>query len=383
MSITLKNLKNYMIDNHFISFTLNVNEKYQQNICDNNIFIQLEKNLLNLVKNIKKIKNNQETENISNLSKNSNESFSENNLKIENENLNDYEGIQKIDLKLSNILDPSKYFIYTPNKNNSFIGSILCIIDTDYCSASEQSKKKMIQDFREKIGFDIDKNFKMLSYKRKIKKSDVQDVLLNGKYTDDNTHIYIGDLINKNLVIIYDMHEYRLLNEFNKERQNVILYYKNGIYCPLLNQDNQNYIDYETILKIKKMYSKKTFFTNEKNKKNEKNEKNKKNINSLIKHNMNQMIKENNIEIYGQKNKMNNEDIYIQVQNKDKTVYVKKNDFESVKGNIQKEQEIKIIKKMKIGELQELAIKNNIEIYENSKKKLKKNLMEEIIQKIK
>ena len=179
------------------------------------------------------------------------------------------------------------------------------------------------------------------------------------------------------------MHEYRLLNEFNKERQNVILYYKNGIYCPLLNQDNQNYIDYETILKIKKMYSKKTFFTNEKNKKNEKNEKNKKNINSLIKHNMNQMIKENNIEIYGQKNKMNNEDIYIQVQNKDKTVYVKKNDFESVKGNIQKEQEIKIIKKMKIGELQELAIKNNIEIYENSKKKLKKNLMEEIIKKIK
>ena len=241
----------------------------------------------------------------------------------------------------------------------------------------------MIQDFREKIGFDIDKNFKILNYKRKIKKSNLQDILLNGKYTDDNTHIYIGDLINKNLVIIYDMHEYRLLNEFNKERQNVILYYKNGIYCPLLNQDNQNYIDYETILKIKKMYSKKTFFTNEKNKKKEKNEKNKKNINSLIKHNMNQMIKENNIEIYGQKNKMNNEDIYIQVQNKDKTVYVKKNDFESVKGNIQKEQEIKIIKKMKIGELQELAIKNNIEIYENSKKKLKKNLMEEIIKKIK
>ena len=198
MTITLENLKDYITDNHFISFNLDVNEKYQQNICDNNIFIQLEKNLLNLVTNIKKIKNNQETENISNLSKNSNESFSENNLEIENENLNDYEGIHQIDLKLSNIIDPSKYFIYTPNKNNSFIGSILCIIDTDYCAASEQSKKKMIQDFREKIGFDIDKNFKILNYKRKIKKSNLQDILLNGKYTDaelSNIHHYETEIL--------------------------------------------------------------------------------------------------------------------------------------------------------------------------------------------
>jgi hypothetical protein len=380
MSLTLENLSSYIINKHFISFNLNVNKKYQQNICDNNINIENNKNLLNLVTNIKKVKDNEDSDSISTLSSKSNGSLSKSNKKIKNEIPDNYGEIHKIDLKLSNILDPEKYFIYTPHKRDSFIGSILSLIDIDYCSASEQSKKKMIQDFREKIGFDIDKNFKMLSYKRKIKKSDVQDVLLNGKYTDDNTHIYIGDLINKNLVIIYGMHEYRLLNEFRNERQNVILYYKNGIYCPLLNQDNQNFIDYETILKIKKMYSKKTFFNNEKK---QKNEKYKKDIGIFIKNDMHDIIKDNNIETYGKKNKMNTEEVYMQIQNKDEKVYIKKEDFESIKKGKEIEQEIKMIKKMKIAELQAFAIKHNIDIYENSKKKLKKTLMEEIIQTIK
>ena len=128
------------------------------------------------------------------------------------------------------------------------------------------------------------------------------------------------------------------------------------------------------------MYSKKTFFNNEKK---QKNEKYKKDIGLFIKNDMHDIIKDNNIETYGKKNKMNTEEVYMQVQNKDEKVYIKKEDFESIKKGKEIEQEIKMIKKMKIAELQAFAVKHNIDIYENSKKKLKKVLMEEIIQTIK
>tara|TARA_Y100000991_G_scaffold199427_1_gene171133 strand:+ start:165 stop:1292 length:1128 start_codon:yes stop_codon:yes gene_type:complete len=374
MSISLENLKNYVIKKPFVHYELNVNKRYQQSISDNNYSKNNQKMLLSLVKNIKSISynNSNNSENLSDISSLSEKSM--NTIKSKHNTPIKTGNIEAIDIKISNILDGNKYFIYVPNKKDSFIGSILSIIDIEYCSSSEQSKIKMIKEFREKIGFDIDKNFKTLNYKRKIKKSDVQDILLNNKYTDNNTHIYIGDLINKNIVIIYGMHEYRLINEFDNKRSSIILYYKEGIYCPLLSQDNKNFLDNDTVNQIKKMYSQKTIFKNIK----------KKVKNNIMKNNMSELIDKNNIKIFGKKNKMNHEDIYVQVNKDENKVYVKKDDLE--KGlEIRKkemEDEIKLIKKMKISELHTIAIKYSIDIYNDKKKKLKKDLMEEIINNI-
>lgn len=380
MSISLESLSTYVIKKPFVHYELNVNKKYQQNISDNNYNKESKKNLLSLVKNIKSIScnNSNQSENISDISDIS--SISEKSFdKLKGKYYSHVksDNIESIDLKISNILDKDKYFIYVPNKKDSFIGSILSIIDMNYCSSSEQSKIKMIKEFREKIGFDIDTNFKKLNYKRNIKKTDVQDILLNNKYTDNNTHIYIGDLINKNIIIIYGMHEYRLINNFSNQRESIVLYYKDGIYCPLLNQENKNFLDNDTANKIKKMYSQKTIFQNIKNN-------NKKHVNINTSKDMSDLIDKNNIKIFGKKNKMNSEDIYIQVNKDNNKVYIKKDDLE--KGEKQREkkieEEIKLIKKMKIAELHTIAIKYNIDIYNGSKKKLKKDLMEEIIKNI-
>lgn len=368
MSITIENLNSYIIKKPFIHYNLNVNKKFQQNISDNNYNVEKKKQLLSLVKDIKEIsyEDTSKTDNNSEISSISNQSRENNYIK---KNIEMYNTFEKLDLKISNVIDKDKYFIYKPHKKDSFIGSILSIIDVDYCSQSDQSQLRMIKEFKEKLGFDIEKNFKKMNYKRKIKKTDVQDILLNDKHTNDETHIYIGDIINKNIIIIYGMHEYKLVNEF-KKRDSVILFYKNGIYCSLLNQDNKNFIDNETTNKIKKMYSQKTIFqnTNKKNKKDTQKDKN-----------FDEILNDNNVEIFGKKNKMNTEDVYIQVTKENNKVYIKKQDFDNAKEKLDNQKEIKLIKKMKISELHTVALKYHIDIYNGTKKKLKKDLMEEII----
>ena len=89
------------------------------------------------------------------------------------------------------------------------------------------------------------------------------------------------------------------------------------------------------------------------------------------------MVKNKEIEIFGsKKKKLNTEDTYIQVDNK---MFVKKNDLDEIKFQHEKKKEIELIKKMKVSELQIVAKKYNIDIYNNKKKKLKKNLIQDIL----
>jgi hypothetical protein len=322
MALTIEKLSEYIIKKPFINYNLNINNKFQQNISDNSFYPGDKSNLFNLIKNIKDISNERNIDNSSISSISNDEQKKDNFIDSDTNDFN----IQKIDKKISNILDNTKYFIYVPSKTDSFIGSILSIIDIDFCSSSEQSKKKMISDFRKKIGFEIDKNFKILNYKRKMNKSNIQDILLNNKYTDNNTNTYISDLLNLNVIIVYGVSEYSLLNNFINGRNNIVLFYNKGIYCSLLNQDNDNFLDINTVNKIKKMYSQKTFFDNVKNTKNK--------TNSSDKININDLIKNKDIETFGsKKKKLNSEDTYIQVDNK---MFIKKNDLDDLKAKHEK-----------------------------------------------
>ena len=60
-------------------------------------------------------------------------------------------------------------------------------------------------------------------------------------------------------------------------------------------------------------------------------------------------------------------------------MFIKKNDLDDLKEKHEKKKEIELIKKMKVQELQAVAKKYNIDIYNNKKKKLKKNLIEDIV----
>lgn len=307
MSITIQDLEYYTSNKKSSNFELNINPKYEQNIHDN---INTENNndsFFNMFKNIQHITTDFSKDNTT-------KSICKNN-----------DGnIQEINHKLYDILDEKDYYIFKQNNKDSFIGSILSIIDVNFCSASYNSKAKLIKEFKHKIGFDIDKNFKLLKYKKKMKKDEIQGILLNNKITDENTHIYIGDLLNFNIIEIINDNEYNTLNDFKKNRNNIILIRDTYKYCPLLNINNNNYFDTNTINKLKQIYIKKTFF---------------------------------------------------EKQNLEKKVT---GDIKLVE-KIDTNDEIKSLKKMKLVELQEVAKKYNLDIHNDKKKKLKSVLLKEII----
>jgi len=305
MSITIQDLKHYTSNKYSSNVELNINKKYEQNIHDHT----------NKVENVNSFFNMFDNTYLSKSKDNRSKTICK----------HDNGQIQQINYKLYNILDDKHYYIFKQNKKDSFIGSILSIIDNNFCSASYNSKLKLIKEFRHKIGFDIDKNFKLLKYKKKMKKDEIQGILLNNRITDNNTHIYIGDLLNFNIIEINNDNDYNTLNDFKQNRNNIILIRDKDLYSPLLNIHNNNYFDVITVNKIKKIYNTQTFFE---------------------KQNVEQEIYDNSIS---------------KIESIDTT------------------KEIESLKKMKLVQLHEIAKKYDLDIYDGKKKKLKSILLKEII----
>ena len=93
MSLTIEKLSEYVIKKPFISYNLNINNKFQQNISDNKFYPCDKNNLFNLVKNIKDISNERNIDNSSISSISSDEQPKNNFTHFNTSNFN----IQKID----------------------------------------------------------------------------------------------------------------------------------------------------------------------------------------------------------------------------------------------------------------------------------------------
>jgi hypothetical protein len=230
----------------------------------------------------------------------------------------------------------------------------------------------MSKEFRLKLCYEIDDNFKLLKYSyRKMNKNKVKDVLMNEKQLDDNCYIYICDLLNINCIVIYSVKDYYLIYEYDANRKTILLLKKEGIYYPILKTDNHNYIDLDKYDKIKKVYNIKNIFTNTKQSK-PKVKENKPNLNHLI--------TKYNPKVYQEGDTLDKDKIYVSCKNDNKLIYVEKQKLEEINTKEDISKEIETIKKLKVNDLREIAKNYRVDILDNqNKKKSKKELVEEIM----
>lgn len=287
--------------------------------------------------------------------------------------------LDDMDRKIKNILG-DHFYSYKVGTQDSFIRSILSIINIEFCISSENSKHEMVQEFRYKLAYEIDENFKLLNYSyRKMNKNNIKDLLLNEKRLDDKCLIYICDLLNINCIVLYDLHHYYMIhNEYNKDKNTVLLILKNNIYYPLLKTDNQNYISYDNYDKIKKVYQIKNIFNDTKQKKILKKPLHTNNLHLIDKANT------MHIKVYKEQERLEKDKVYVSLKNKDGDIcYLEKNDLESIHLETEKQKEIEQVKHLKVDDLRNISKNYRVDIYhENNKKKTKKELLEEILKEI-
>lgn len=287
----MDSILNYLQNDKPVEFKLLINNIYEQSINDVDCHQKLEDNTLQKLISKDIIQDN--TQDTTNINKSHNMNTKNNNMLI-------------TDKKLSNILDIENYYIYNYDNKENFLGSILSIIDDNFVHSSKQSKIQLIQEFKNKIYFEIEKNNDYFKNNHQMK-NNIKENLLSDKKINNETQRYISELLNINIVIISN-EEYHILNNFKDNRKSIILFYNKEIYSSLLNQYNLHYIDNNIIKKIKHLYT--------------------------------QKYKEDNTEKF------------------------------------------KHIKKMKMPELYKICEEMNISIHNGKKKKIKKDLLEEIINKI-
>lgn len=155
-------------------------------------------------------------------------------------------------LLLSLFDNPKKYYIYGTPSQFSFYHSILLINQSDFILQGKIQKEKIIDDSRNNLVYKLDDFYKKNNYKsKKFKKSVIRDNLLNSKSFLPQVNTYIADYYKVCLLIIdTETYLYSLINDFDKDREFVIMLRKNNYYQPILNSEGNNKFSFQIIEKI-------------------------------------------------------------------------------------------------------------------------------------
>ena len=138
----------------------------------------------------------------------------------------------------------NEYYIYGIDKYDSFIRSVLYIIDNNLLNYSKPDVDKYITILKNKMGLELEKKkyYQIYNYrKHKYKKADMKDILLNNRKVDDSIKHYIADYFKINIIIINSkLHtNYRIVNDYSNIRGNCYLIeFDNNIYQPILNNNS-------------------------------------------------------------------------------------------------------------------------------------------------
>ena len=151
--------------------------------------------------------------------------------------------------------NPKKYYIYGTPSQFSFYHSILLINQSDFILQGKIQKEKIIDDSRNNLVYELDDFYKIKNYKtKKFKKSVIRDNLLNSKSFLPQVNTYIADYYNLCLLIIdTETYLYSLINDYNEEKDFVIMLRKNNYYQPILNSEGNNKFSFDIIDKISKI----------------------------------------------------------------------------------------------------------------------------------
>lgn len=129
-------------------------------------------------------------------------------------------------------------------KSYNIVEAILRTLDIDLNLYPIEDIKNNVHIFRKKMGNElITKNiYKTLEYNLKIEKNEINSILINNKYIDENTTKYISYYINLNIIIINN-NKYRYINKYNNILQTIILIEKDKKFIPVYLVEDNNIIN--------------------------------------------------------------------------------------------------------------------------------------------
>ena len=128
-------------------------------------------------------------------------------------------GSKKIKKKCRNVYNSSKYMINISDnlnlevvdstyiENESFVSSFISGILPEYSSENIESKRKSINNFKQRLAYDLDEKFlyDKFNYKKVFKKHTLQHDLLHNQNNDNyNIRKYIADYFDIDILIIID-----------------------------------------------------------------------------------------------------------------------------------------------------------------------------------
>ncbi len=151
---------------------------------------------------------------------------------------------------------PKKYYIYGTPSKYSFYHSILNIIDNEFVLKGSIYKEKKIDECRNELVFKIDELFKKFNYRKKKfpSKTVIRENLLNSSVFLPQVNTYTADYFNLCLLIIdTQTYLYSLVNDFDKNKEFIVMIRKNNYYQPILSVDGNNKFSWEIIEKISKI----------------------------------------------------------------------------------------------------------------------------------
>ncbi len=137
----------------------------------------------------------------------------------------------------------------------SFIYSILNIMETDFLLKGPIQKERSLDDFRNNIVYNLDDLYKKYNYKNKrFKKSVLRDNILSSKALLPQTINLIADYFNVCLLIIdTETHLYSLGNDYRKDWKFIVMLRKNSYYQPILSTEGVHSFEENVLEEIDKI----------------------------------------------------------------------------------------------------------------------------------
>ena len=234
--------------------------------------------------------------------------------------------------------NPKKLYLMGVPGKNSFIYSVLNIMETDFLLKGPIQKGKSLDEFRNTIVYNLDDIYKKNNYKKKrYNKGTLRENILSSKVMLPQTINMISDYFEACLVIIdTETHLYSLGNDFRSGGKYIVMLRKNSYYQPILSTDGNHYFDEDILNELEKILKPEV-----------------------------EIVKSTNVEIV----KSTNVEIVKSTPNSSTSPEI-----------LEIPKELKREKDYKISELQKIACLLNISIVDGvgKKKKLKKAIYEEI-----
>lgn len=186
--------------------------------------------------------------NITSFNNNTNSNTNDNNLNHYND-LTIIQDINTIPDNVKTILGENnkKYYIDGSNSDNSFFLSIIFLTHNNFIIKNVKEKYSHMILFKRELNLQIDNLYKNNQYKDlKINKKELTSSIQNSKtIIDYSIYILCSDYLNQNICIInLDNNTYNYIKSFdNKKKEFLLIVKKTNIYYPILNIDNDHFLN--------------------------------------------------------------------------------------------------------------------------------------------